>query len=147
MMIIGLIGGCAGSTAGGIKMIRVVLLVKQGWREIHRLIHPSGVFILKINRKTIPDHVIDAVWGFVGVYVVLFNLMLLSLMACGLDFISAWSAVIACIANVGPGLGEVTFNYASLTEPAKWICSFAMIVGRLEIFTVMVLFTPAFWKQ
>jgi trk system potassium uptake protein TrkH len=147
MMIIGLIGGCAGSTAGGIKMIRVVLLVKQGWREIHRLVHPNGVFILKINRKTIPDHVIDAVWGFVGVYVVLFNIMLMALMACGLDFISAWSAVIACIANVGPGLGEVTFNYSTLSETAKWICSFAMVVGRLEIFTVMVLFTPAFWRQ
>lgn len=147
IMVIGLIGGCAGSTSGGIKMIRVVLLVKQGWREIHRLIHPNGVFILKINRKMIPEHVIDAVWGFVGVYVVLFNIILMTLMACGLDFISAWSAVIACIANVGPGLGEVTFNYASLSNTAKWILSFAMIVGRLEIFTVMVLFTPAFWRQ
>lgn len=147
IMVLGLIGGCAGSTSGGIKMIRVVLLVKQGWREMHRLIHPNGVFILKINRKTIPDHVIDAVWGFVGVYVVLFNIILMTLMACGLDFISAWSAVIACIANVGPGLGEVTFNYASLSDTAKWILSFAMIVGRLEIFTVMVLFTPAFWRQ
>lgn len=147
IMIIGLVGGCAGSTSGGIKMIRVVLLVKQGWREIHRLIHPNGIFILKINRKLIPEHVIDAVWGFVGVYVVLFNLILMVLMACGLDFISAWSAVIACMANVGPGLGEVTFNYASLNDTAKWVLSFAMIVGRLEVFTVMVLFTPAFWKQ
>lgn len=147
LMIIGLIGGCAGSTSGGIKMIRVVLLVKQGLREIYRLIHPNGVFILKINQKLIPEHVIDAVWGFVGVYVVLFNLILLTLMACGLDFISAWSAVIASIANVGPGLGEVALNYGTLSDAAKWILSFAMIVGRLEIFTVMVLFTPAFWRQ
>lgn len=147
LMILGLIGGCAGSTTGGIKMIRVVLLVKQGWREIHRLIHPNGIFILKINRKLIPDHVLDAVWGFVGVYVVLFNIILMTLMACGLDFISAWSAVIACLANVGPGLGEVTFNYASLSHTAKWVLSFAMVVGRLEVFTVMVLLTPAFWRQ
>lgn len=147
LMIIGLIGGCAGSTSGGLKMVRVVLLVKQGLREIHRLIHPNGVFILKINRKTIPDHVIDAVWGFVGVYLVLFNLILFTLMACGLDFISAWSAVIASIANVGPGLGQVTYHYGSLSDTAKWVLSFAMIVGRLEIFTVMVLFTPAFWRQ
>jgi trk system potassium uptake protein TrkH len=147
ILTLGLIGGCAGSTAGGIKMIRVVLVVKQGWREIHRLIHPNGVFILKINRKTIPDHVIDAVWGFVGVYVVLFTIILMVLLGCGLDFISAWSAVIACIANVGPGLGEVTFNYASLSLTAKWVLSFAMVVGRLEVFTVMVLLTPAFWRQ
>jgi trk system potassium uptake protein TrkH len=128
-------------------MIRVVLLVKQGWREINRLVHPNGVFILKINQKLIPEHVIDAVWGFVGVYVVLFNLILLTLMACGLDFLSAWSAVIASIANVGPGLGSVALNYSALNDAAKWILSFAMIVGRLEIFTVMVLFTPAFWRQ
>jgi trk system potassium uptake protein len=147
IMIIALIGGCVGSTSGGIKMIRVVLLVKQGWREIHRLIHPNGVFILKINHKIIPDHVIDAVWGFVGVYVVLFNIILMVLMSCGLDFISAWSAVIACLANVGPGLGEVTFNYASLNDMAKWVLSFAMIIGRLEVFSVMVLLTPAFWRQ
>jgi trk system potassium uptake protein TrkH len=128
-------------------MVRVVLLMKQGSREINRLIHPNGVFILKINQKLIPEHVIDAVWGFVGVYVVLFNFILLTLMACGLDFISAWSAVIASIANVGPGLGEVALNYGTLNDAAKWILSFAMIVGRLEIFTVMVLFTPAFWRQ
>jgi trk system potassium uptake protein TrkH len=147
IMIIGLIGGCAGSTSGGIKMIRVVLLIKQGWREIHRLIHPNGIFIPKFNGKMIPEHVMDAVWGFIGVYVVLFNIILMTLMACGLDFISAWSAVIACIANVGPGLGSVTFHYGEVSDTAKWVLSFAMIIGRLEIFTVMVLLTPAFWRQ
>lgn len=147
IMLGGLVGGCAGSTTGGLKTIRMVLLIKQGWREIHRLIHPNGQFILKINRKIIPDTVIDAVWGFVGVYVLVFAFVLLVLMSCGLDFTSAFSAVIGCLANVGPGLGEVSLNYGGLNQTAKWVLSFAMLTGRLEIFTVMVLLTPAFWRQ
>ncbi len=147
IMIGGLIGGCAGSTTGGIKSVRVILLLKQGWREIHRLIHPNGEFILKINQKIIPDRVLDAVWGFVGVYVLLFNILLMILMACGMDFVSAFSAVIGCLANVGPGLGMVSVHYGDLQDTAKWVLSFAMLTGRLEIFTVMVLLTPAFWRQ
>jgi trk system potassium uptake protein TrkH len=147
IMIGGLIGGCAGSTSGGIKSVRVLLLLKQGWREIHRLIHPNGEFILKINQKIIPDRVLDAVWGFVGVYVLLFNIILMILMACGMDFLSAFSAVIACLANIGPGLGVVAVHYGDLEETAKWVLSFAMLTGRLEVFSVMVLLTPAFWRQ
>ncbi len=147
IMLGGAIGGCAGSTSGGIKTIRVLLLVKQGWREIHRLIHPNGEFILKINEKIIPDRVLDAVWGFVGIYIVVFVTILMILMGCEMDFTSAFSAVIACIANAGPGLGIVAVDYHSLQDMAKWTLSFAMLVGRLEIFTVMVLLTPAFWRQ
>lgn len=147
IMIGALMGGCAGSTAGGIKSVRVLLLLKQGWREINRLIHPNGEFILKLNHKLVPDRIIDAVWGFVGMYAVVFNLLLMALMACGLDFLSAWSAVIGCLANVGPGLGEVAITYGSINDAAKWVLSIAMLIGRLEIFTFIVLLSPVFWRQ
>ncbi len=147
IMIGGLIGGCAGSTSGGIKSIRVLVVMKQASRELHRLIHPSGEYILKIDQKMLPDKVIDAVWGFIGVLTILFCLFLFILMACGLDFLSAFGAVIASIANVGPGLGSVFWDYANLNDIAKWTLSFSMLVGRLEIFAVMVLFMPAFWRQ
>ncbi len=143
----GLIGGCAGSTAGGVKALRMLVVIKQASRELHRLIHPNGEYILKIDNKMLPDKVIDAVWGFVGVFGVLFCLFLFILMSCGLDFLSAFGAVIASIANVGPGLGSVFWDYADLNNIAKWTLSFSMLVGRLEIFAVMVLLMPAFWRQ
>jgi trk system potassium uptake protein TrkH len=95
----------------------------------------------------LPDKVIDAVWGFIGVFAVLFCLFLFILMSCGLDFLSAFGAVISSIANVGPGLGSVFWDYADLNDLAKWTLSFSMLVGRLEIFAVMVILTPAFWRQ
>lgn len=147
IMIGGLIGGCAGSTTGGIKSIRILVVMKQASRELHRLIHPNGEYILKIDQKMLPDKVIDAVWGFIGVFTVLFCLILFLLMACGLDFISAFGGVIASISNVGPGLGTVFWDYADLNDLAKWALSFSMLTGRLEIFAVMVILTPAFWRQ
>jgi trk system potassium uptake protein TrkH len=140
-------GGCAGSTAGGMKVIRVLLILKQGLREIYRLIHPNAVFHVKLGHKTVPDRVIEAVWGFLAVYVLAFVIMLLSLQATGIDPDTAFTAVGACINNLGPGLGKVASNYASINDPSKWVLCFAMLLGRLEIFTLLVLFTPMFWRR
>lgn len=141
------IGACAGSTGGGMKVIRLLLLFKQGKREIMRLIHPAAHVPVKLGNKPVPERVIGAVWGFFALYVASFAVMLLILMATGLDQITAFSAVAACINNLGPGLGDVGANFAAINDPAKWVLSFAMLLGRLEIFTLLVLLSPAFWRQ
>lgn len=141
------IGGCAGSTAGGMKVIRVMLLFKQGYREVLRLIHPNAVFAIKVNNKALSPKIIGAVWGFLAMYVFCFSIMYLFLMATGLDIVTSFSAVTACLNNLGPGLGEVAANYSSINSPAKWMLCFAMLLGRLELFTLLVVLTPAFWKR
>ena len=141
------IGGCAGSTGGGMKVIRILLLIKQGQREILRLIHPNAQVTVKIGRQPVKNSIIDAVWGFFAAYVALFALMMLVLMFNGLDQITAFSAVAATINNLGPGLGDVSTNYASLSDVNKLILCFSMLLGRLEIFTLLVLLTPAFWRK
>jgi trk system potassium uptake protein TrkH len=141
-------GGCAGSTAGGIKMIRVVMIYKQGWREVQRLIHPNGVFPIKVGGVPVADRTIEAVWSFFSVYAFTFLLMVSVVMLVGdIDFTTAFSAVGACLNNLGPGLGDVAQNYASLSAPVKWLLMFTMMLGRLEIFTLLVLLTPAYWQR
>jgi trk system potassium uptake protein TrkH len=141
------IGGCAGSTGGGMKVIRFLLLFKQGMREISRLVHPNAQIPVKIGNKPMPERVIEAVWGFFAIYVVCFTLMMLVLLSTGLDQVTAFSAVAACLNNLGPGLGEVGFHYADINMTAKWVLSLAMLLGRLEIFTLLVLLSPAFWRR
>ena len=141
------VGGCAGSTGGGIKVIRILLLLKQGQREIMRLIHPNAQVTVKVGRQPVNNSIIDAVWGFFAAYVALFALMMLVLMFNGLDQITAFSAVAATINNLGPGLGEVSANYASLSDFNKLLLCFSMLLGRLEIFTLLVLLMPAFWRK
>jgi len=141
------IGGCAGSTGGGMKVIRVMLLFKQGYREVLRLIHPNAIFAIKVNNKALPTKVIGAVWGFLAMYVFCFSIMHLFLMATGLDIVTSFSAVTACLNNLGPGLGEVSANFSSINSPAKWVLCLAMLLGRLEIFTLLVVLTPAFWRR
>ncbi|SFF79006.1 TrkH family potassium uptake protein [Neptunomonas qingdaonensis] len=140
-------GGCAGSTGGGMKVIRVLLILKQGHREIMRLVHPNAVIPVKLGNKPISDRVLEAVWGFFSVYLIVFIIMLIALLGTGLDQVTAWSAVGAALNNLGPGLGDVAVHYGNLNETAKWILCFAMLLGRLEVFTLLVLFTPAFWKR
>ncbi len=140
-------GGCAGSTAGGMKVMRVMLMYKQGVREIHRLIHPNAVIPIKVGRKPVPDRVVEAVWGFCAVYVFAFVVMFLILSMTGLDLLTAFSAVGACINNLGPGLGDVVLHYGDINSPSKWVLCFAMLLGRLEVFTLLVLFTPTFWRH
>ncbi|MCB1722957.1 MAG: potassium transporter [Chromatiaceae bacterium] len=141
------VGGCAGSTGGGIKVIRLLLLVKQGIREITRLVHPNAQIPVRVGAKTIDSRVVEAVWGFFALYVASFTLMYLALASTGLDLMTAFSAVAASINNLGPGLEGVGAHYALMHDPGKWILCFAMLLGRLEIFTLLVLLTPAFWRK
>ncbi|OZG73253.1 potassium transporter [Hahella sp. CCB-MM4] len=147
LFVIAFVGGCAGSTGGGMKVIRMLLIYKQGIREVKRIIHPSAVIQVKLGKKPVPDRVLEAVWGFFSVYMFMFVFMLMALLATGLDQVTAWSAVGACINNLGPGLGSVTYHYGDLNDAAKWILSFAMLMGRLEVFTLLILFTPMFWRR
>lgn len=140
-------GGCTGSTGGGMKVIRVLLLYKQGQREMRRLLHPYATIVVKVGKQTMSNRMIDVVWGFFASYLALLAVMLLLLMAAGLDQESAFSAVVACLNNLGPGLGVVAANYSSLGDFSLSVLSIAMLFGRLEIFTLLVLFTPAFWRQ
>ena len=140
-------GGCAGSAGGGIKIIRLILILKQGNIEIKHLIHPNAVIPLKINDNPVPDRVLQAVWGFFSVYILTFALLFVAVLATNLDPLTAFSAVAASINNLGPGLGEVALHYGDINQPAKWILCFAMLIGRLEIFTLLVLFSPTFWRK
>lgn len=147
LIIMSAVGGCAGSTAGGMKMIRFVLLYKQGKREIGQLIHPSALVTVKIGNKPVPDHVINAVWGFFSLYILSYVGLSIAVTATGVDLITAFSAVTACLNNLGPGLGAVAENYALLNPATKLILTATMLLGRLEIFTLLVLLTPAFWRS
>ncbi len=147
LLILSFVGGCAGSTAGGVKVIRVILLYKQARREIVRLIHPSALLAIKLGGKPVPDSVIHAVWAFFSLYILCFTVLGLALSATGLDWVTTFSAVAACMNNLGPGLGEVAVNYANVDMVGKWILSIAMLLGRLELFTLLVLFTATFWRS
>ena len=141
-------GGCAGSTAGGLKMYRVMLIYRQGVREIRRLIHPNGVFHIKLGDRLVPNRVVDAVWGFFSVYLILFVTMVCVLLGLSdLDFVTAFSAVAANLNNLGPGLGEVALNYQVMPAATKWVLMLAMLLGRLEIFTLLVVLTAEYWKS
>jgi trk system potassium uptake protein TrkH len=147
MIFVAFIGGCAGSTAGGMKVIRIILLYRQAIREIRRLIHPHAIVPVKFGGQNTSRNVMDAVWGFFFLFVAAFAVMTVLLVATGLDSVTAFSAVGACITNLGPGLGQAGPNYASLNDAAKLILALAMLLGRLEIYTLLVLFTPAFWRD
>ncbi|MCH9674954.1 MAG: TrkH family potassium uptake protein [Gammaproteobacteria bacterium] len=146
LIIASFVGGCAGSTGGGLKVIRVVLLFKQSRREIVRLIHPSAHVSIKVSGSVLPPRVMDAVWGFFAAYIITYAIIMLLLMATGLDQITAYSAVAACLNNLGPGLGDVSSHYGDINAVAKWILCVAMLLGRLEIFTLLVILSPTFWR-
>ncbi len=147
MILVSFLGGAAGSTTGGLKMIRVLLLTKQGVREVNRLVHPAAVLPVKLGRRAIPNKVIEAVWGFFSVYAAIMVVMTILFMLSGFDQVTAFSAVAATLNNLGPGLGEISSTFASATDPAKWLGILGMLLGRLEIFTLLVVFTPAFWRR
>ena len=141
-------GGCAGSTAGGVKVIRVLLLFLQGLREVKRLVHPSGMFPLKLGGSPVTRRISESVWSFLSAYLIIFLLMVVLLLVISdLDFVTAFSAIGACLNNLGPGLGEVASNYSGLKDEVKWLLMFAMMLGRLEIFTLLVLLTPSYWRR
>ena len=146
LILLSTAGGCAGSTAGGMKIIRIMLLFKQGSREISRLVHPSALIPIKLGGKPVSDNVINAVWGFLSLYIFSFTVLLILMLATGSDLITAWSAVAASLNNLGPGLGDVAQNYKSISDSGKIVLTFAMLLGRLELFTLLVLVFPVFWK-
>jgi trk system potassium uptake protein TrkH len=147
LLLSSFVGGCAGSTGGGMKVVRWLLIYKQGVREIFRLVHPSAEIPVKLGQKAVPVRIIDAVWGFFSLYVVLFAIMMLFLMATGLNQVTAFAAISATLNNLGPGLGDVAANFRGVNDAAKWVGIFSMLLGRLEIFTLLVLFTPTFWRR
>jgi trk system potassium uptake protein TrkH len=147
LILLSFMGGCAGSTAGGIKVMRIQMMYKQGRKEIVRLVHPNAVLSIKTGDHVISEQVINTVTAFFSMYVLCFALTGFALSAAGLDWITAFSAAAACLNNLGPGLAEVANNYANINDTAKWILSFAMLLGRLELFTLLVLFTATFWRD
>ena len=150
MLILMFVGGCAGSTTCGIKIFRFQVLYATAKVQLARLLRPHGVFIPYYNRKPIPETVSEAVMGFFFLYILCFGLLAMALAAMGLDMVTAISGAATAISNVGPGLGEVigpAGNFDPLPDAAKWVLAFGMLLGRLELFTVLVLFTPAFWRR
>ncbi len=147
LMISSFIGGCGGSTAGGIKVMRVMLLAKLGFRELRLLMHPRGVFPIKIGGRRLREDTLQAVWGFFAVYMLTFVVLMLLIMMSGLDQLSAFAAITTCMNNMGPGLGVVSQTFAHVSDAGKLVAVVAMLIGRLEIFTVLVLFHPAFWRS
>ncbi|MEZ5564147.1 MAG: TrkH family potassium uptake protein [Gammaproteobacteria bacterium] len=147
LILISFIGGCAGSTGGGMKVVRWLLLYNQGAREVKRLVHPAAEIPVRLGGSVVPQRVVESVWGFCVVYIFLFGVMLLVLVGSGLDQVTAFSALASSINNLGPGLGDVVANFTTVNPLAKWVCSLAMIFGRLEVFTLLVLFSPAFWRS
>ena len=138
-----------GSMGGGIKMARALVLAKFSLREVSLLLHPNAVRTVKLNRRSISDRTAMAVMAFIFVYFMTVVIFTLGLLASGMDFITSLSATIACITNAGPGLGAVgpADNYGALSDLQKWMCAAVMLLGRLEIFTVFILFTPDYWKK
>ena len=147
LLIAAFIGACAGSTGGGIKVIRALILIRQGSSEITKLIHPNAVVTIKFGRKSLDPRVSESVWGFFAVYVATFLIILMFLLSQSNDFLTAFSAVGATLNNLGPGLGAVSENYKEITDGSKLALCVAMLLGRLEIFTLLLLFTPAFWRN
>ncbi|MFP5304215.1 MAG: TrkH family potassium uptake protein, partial [Gammaproteobacteria bacterium] len=147
IVLSGFMVGCAGSTAAGVKVARIVLFVKQALRELQRLLHPNAEIALKFGGRSVPDDIVYAVGGFFSVYVGLTIILTFVMIATGLDPVTAFSAVAACLNNEGPGLGSVNATMAGITDFGKWVLIVTMIMGRLEIFTFLIVFTPAFWRR
>jgi trk system potassium uptake protein len=149
MMFLSCIVASSGSTGGGIKMIRTLVLAKQAHRELTQLVHPNMVRPLKVGGAVIANRVVFAVLAFVFLYFMSIVTLIFVQLASGLDFMTALSAVLACINNAGPGLGAVGpgSNYSVLTGFQTWVCATAMLLGRLEVFTLLVLFTPTLWRK
>ena len=147
LILLSFFGACAGSTGGGIKMGRILIMSQQVIREIYRLIHPNAVLPIKTKKHKIPERVTDGIWAFFGIYFFIFYVIVLLLLANNLDYITAWSATAASFNNLGPGLGAVAENYADLNAMSKAILCSGMLLGRLEVFTLLVVLSPTFWRN
>jgi trk system potassium uptake protein TrkH len=148
--ILTFIGGCTGSTAGAIKVFRWEVLFAMASVHVKRLLHPHGIFVIDFNRQRISDSVVRSVLGFMVLYFFVFALLSLALTMVGLDAVTSLSGAATALGNVGPGLGPIigpAGNFAPLPDAAKWLLSAGMLLGRLELLTVLVLFVPAFWRD
>ncbi|MDI9818730.1 MULTISPECIES: TrkH family potassium uptake protein [unclassified Legionella] len=147
IMLLAIIGGCSGSTCGGIKTIRALLIYKQSKREMIRLLHPHALIPIKFGKHTLAEPILESMWGFISVFIALFLLLMVVFMALGNDFVTSFSAITASLANAGAGLGEISGNFAELSQGSKWLLIFSMLAGRLEIFSLLILFSPHFWQK
>ncbi|EXJ13499.1 TrkH family potassium uptake protein [Imhoffiella purpurea] len=147
LVILSFTGGCGGSTAGGIKVLRVMLLVKLGFRQLFQIAHPQALVVLKVGNRTMSEDILLSVWGFYVLYVVTCLLLTVAMMAAGLDLESAFGATVATVNLLGPGLGEVATSFATVDPIVKWLGVFGMLAGRLEIFTLFILFLPDYWRN
>jgi len=149
MLFLSCISASSGSTGGGIRMIRTIILMKQARLEMFKFIHPFAVRPLKIGDMIVKNEIINSVTGFIFLYFISIVILIFALLISGLDFITAFSAIIACFNNAGPGLNEVgpASNFASLTDYQKAVCTFAMLLGRVQIFSIVILFIPEFWRK
>ena len=149
MLFLSCISASSGSTGGGIRMIRTLILIKQTGREFLKLLHPAAVNPLKIGGRVVPDNIVFSVLSFIFLYFMSVVVLTFALVISGLDFVSAFSGIIACINNAGPGLGVLgpASNYGILNDFQTWVCTLAMLIGRLEIVTVLIIFTPHFWRR
>ena len=149
LVILMFIGGSAGSTGGGMKCVRLLLILKDSYRELYRLIHPHAVTHVKLDHMTVPPEVMKSIWGFFALYIGLAILATILMSSLGLDMLTSFASVVATIGNIGPGLGLVhpASTYSEVPTLGKWILSLCMLLGRLEIYTVLVLLLPEFWKK
>ena len=147
LIMMSFIGACVGSTGGGIKVVRILVMFRLGMKEINKFIRPNAQVSVKLNKSSINEKALVSVLGFFSLYAISFFLILMLLMFAGLDQVTAYSATAATMNNLGPGLGDVAQNYGSVGEAAKWILSFSMLIGRLEVLTIIAIFHRAFWRQ
>jgi trk system potassium uptake protein TrkH len=149
IILLGCFATCAGSTGGGIKMIRLLILLAQARRELVRIVHPRAVNPVVIGGRTVSDATVQGVIAFMMIYGVTIVGLTMLLLFSGLDPVTAFTAVVACVNNIGPGLGEVgpATNFSGLTDFQTWVCTLAMLLGRLELLSVLVLLTPSFWRR
>ncbi len=147
LVLLSFVGGCAGSTTGGMKVIRWLVVFRQGVAELKQLVHPSAEVPVKLAGRPVPQRIILGVGGYFAMYLIVFAVLMLLLMMFDMDQVTAWSAVAASLNNVGPGLADVTMTFRDVSDSAKWVCAIAMLVGRLEIFALLLLLTPAFWER
>ncbi len=147
LIFLSFMGACAGSTTGGIKMIRIILLCKQAHSEIKHLIHPRAELPVRVDGKVIPVSILASIWAFVVLYGLSTAVLTLVMIGCGLTPLDAFSAVAGCLNITGPALGSIANNYSSISDVGLSVLSFTMLLGRLEIFTIFVLLTPSFWRS
>jgi trk system potassium uptake protein len=146
LMLSSYVGGCVGSTCGGIKIMRVLLCYRQTHQEIKQLIHTNGIFPTKINTHIVSDRMMQSVWSFAFLYLFISVVFVVALMMCGNDIQTAFGTVSACINNMGVGYGTTAVNFASLNDTSKWLMCAAMLLGRLEIFPILVIFSRTYWR-